>query len=515
MRNQRMSVGAKTKPLAEVVAIVHQLRAEGKKIVLGHGVFDLMHIGHMHYLEQAADYGDVLIVSVVDDKFVHKGPNRPAFSEAVRRRSVASLGCVDFVVPCCEIGPYEIITTLKPDVYVRAEDVLPLLDDPASGLNKDKEILDSVGGQMVFVESIPLVHSTPLINRYFPANPPEVLTFLEDFKKKHNCRQVVESLKSLRDLKVLLIGEAIVDEYCYVAPLPGTPSKSPVVAAEFREKEIFAGGVLACANHVAGLCGQVDVVTYLGEADSREEFIRGKLKPNVRPTFFHCPNRPTITKTRFIDPASFTKMFELYTLGRGYLPSELETRIRLYMEEHLPVYDLVIVTDYGHGFLSSALISTLVDRARFLAVNTQTNAGNIGFNYVTKYPKANYVCVDEKEARLAVHDDTSPMCEVARKVRENVQAGMLVVTLGQRGSIFFDEDKVFKSMPPFAAHVVDTVGAGDAFLAFSGVCAAGGLPNDLTAFVGNVAGSLAVGTIGNRSAVSPDDFFRYLKYLLD
>ncbi|OGN27827.1 MAG: hypothetical protein A2941_00565 [Candidatus Yanofskybacteria bacterium RIFCSPLOWO2_01_FULL_49_17] len=507
-------VGKKIKTLEELVPIVQQLKAEGKRVVLAHGVFDLMHMGHIYYLDQAADYGDVLIVSVLDDTFVHKGPNRPAFAESIRQRSVASLGYVSFVVPCRELGPYKIIRQLRPDIYARGEDVMPLLDDPTSGLNRDKEALDEVGGKMEFLQIVPLVHSTSLLNRYFPPNPPEVMAFLDDFKKKYDYASVVGHLQSLRNLKVLVVGETIIDEYCYAAPLPGTPSKSPVIAAEVREREMFAGGVLACANHIAGLCETVDVVTYLGETCSREEFIRGKLQPNVRPEFFICPNRPTITKTRYIDPAYLTRLFELYEFDRKPIPTELEDSIDAYLKGCLADYDLVLVADYGHKLLSKRLIETIRSGAAFLAVNAQTNAGNLGFNYATKYQGADYLCVDEREARLAVHDDESDVKDVARSVRSSTGAASVVLTLGRRGALFLDNGQA-GIIPSFTTSVVDTVGAGDAFLAFSSLCAARGLSSDLTAFVGNVAGSLAVEVIGNKTPISSELFFQRLKYLLD
>ncbi|OGN25691.1 MAG: hypothetical protein A3B17_02185 [Candidatus Yanofskybacteria bacterium RIFCSPLOWO2_01_FULL_45_72] len=502
------------KPLSELVTIVNQLKAEGKRIVLGHGVFDLMHIGHMYYLEQAADLGDVLIVSIVDDKFVRKGSDRPCFAETIRRRSIASLGFVDFVAPCHEIGPYEIIRTLKPDVYVRAEKVAPLLDDPESGLSKDKEILDSVGGEMIFVQQMPLVNSTNLLNRYFPTNSPEVMNFLESFKMRHEYQNVVGKIKELSGLKVLVVGETIIDEYCHAVPLVGKPSKAPIVAVELKEKEIFAGGVLACANHVAGLCNRVDALTYIGKNDNREEFLRSKLRSNINPIFFHCSDRPTITKTRFVEPAYFTKMFEVYEFDRRFLPSELENEIAAYLMKHISEYDLVVVTDYGHGFFSRGLISILTEQAKFLAVNAQTNSGNMGFNYITKYQKAGYVCIDEIEARLATHDNTSPIEYVIRDVNNKISAKNIIVTMGHRGSIFLDGKEV-KMMPSFTAKVVDSVGAGDAFLAFSSVCAAGNLPIELTALVGNITGAIAVSILGNKFAVDPEIFFRHLKHLLD
>src|SRR5437868_5403776 len=87
----------KVKPIAELATTVAALRADGKKVVHCHGVFDLLHVGHMKHLEAARKLGDVLIVTITPDRFVNKGPHRPAFPERLRAEALASLACVNFV----------------------------------------------------------------------------------------------------------------------------------------------------------------------------------------------------------------------------------------------------------------------------------------------------------------------------------------------------------------------------------------------------------------------------------
>jgi cytidyltransferase-like protein len=85
----------KIKTVEELAQIIKSLQAEQKKIVHCHGVFDLLHIGHIRYFEQARRLADVLVVTVTPDRFVDKGPHRPAFPENLRVEGVASLGVVD------------------------------------------------------------------------------------------------------------------------------------------------------------------------------------------------------------------------------------------------------------------------------------------------------------------------------------------------------------------------------------------------------------------------------------
>ena len=83
--------------LKEIVKILPKLKSKKKKIVLCHGVFDLLHIGHIKHFEQSKSFGDILIVSITKDQFINKGPNRPAFNEQLRSKTLASLSVIDYV----------------------------------------------------------------------------------------------------------------------------------------------------------------------------------------------------------------------------------------------------------------------------------------------------------------------------------------------------------------------------------------------------------------------------------
>src|SRR6266498_2087701 len=109
----------KIKPLEELANALARLRAARKKIVHCHGVFDLLHIGHIKHLEAARHYGDVLVVTLTPDRFVNKGPHRPAFPERLRAEALASLACVDFVAINEWPTAVETIERLRPDFYVK------------------------------------------------------------------------------------------------------------------------------------------------------------------------------------------------------------------------------------------------------------------------------------------------------------------------------------------------------------------------------------------------------------
>jgi rfaE bifunctional protein kinase chain/domain len=337
--------------------------------------------------------------------------------------------------------------------------------------------------------------------------------FLEGVRVRHGSGVVRAALAALRPLKVLVIGEAIIDEYSYCVPL-GKASKDPIISSRHLRLERHAGGALACANHVAGLCGEVDLVTGLGADDPQEAFIRSRLRANISPRFFIREGTPTITKRRYVSEPALLKLFEVAMMDDTPLPAALEDEMLAHLEAALPAYDLVVVTDYGHGFLGSRTVDLLAARARYLAVNTQANPGNLGFHVITRYPRADYVCLDEREARLATGHRWSPVAEVAGALRTRVKCSTLSVTRGQQGVLVSGPDGSAWEVPALTRDVVDRMGAGDAYLAVSAPCAAAGLAVDVLGVLGSVAGSLAVGIVGNRSSIEPAAVERLVAELL-
>jgi sugar/nucleoside kinase (ribokinase family) len=195
------------------------------------------------------------------------------------------------------------------------------------------------------------------------------------------------------------------------------------------------------------------------------------------------------------------------------LPPAIDDRLVDLLGDVLPQYDVVIVADYGHGFLGGRAATALSERSRFVAVNTQANSANMGFNLVTKYAHADYVCIDEPEIRLAMHDRWTAVPELAVKVRGLLSARAISVTRGHLGAFAASETEQAE-VPVLSREVVDRVGAGDAYLAVTAPCVAAGYPMDVIGFIGNAVGALAVKIVGNRTPVEPVALFKYVTALL-
>lgn len=503
---------SKVKHLEELADILAALRLKGRRIVHCHGVFDLIHPGHIRHFESAKREGDVLVVTITQDEHVNKGPGRPVFNQRLRAESVAALQAVDFVAVNRWPNAVETITLLKPHVYVKGSDYSAPESDITGMISREEEAVRAAGGRLHFTNEITF-SSTELLNSHFDVYPEAAQMFLKDFRQRYSDDAVIKQLESLRKLKVLVIGETIIDEYHYCQAMGKSP-KEFVVTTKYLREEVFAGGVLACANHVAGFCEDVHLVTCLGSNHSREEFIRTHLKSNVTAQFFHRDDASTIAKRRYVDPVFLAKMFEVCFLDDSDIPTHIEQDICRYLGGIIGDYDLVLVADYGHGLMKPEIVNLLCAKARFLAVNTQTNSANTGYNLITKYPRADFICIDEPEIRLACHDRVSDLRDLIKNVAGKLGSRRTAVTRGPRGSMTYAVEEGFSETPVFSSKIVDRVGAGDAYLSVAAPCVVAGVPMDLVGFIGNAVGALAVRIVCNRAAVEPVPLYKFITALL-
>ena len=265
------------------------------------------------------------------------------------------------------------------------------------------------------------------------------------------------ALDRVKDLRVLIVGDAILDEYVYVTCL-GKAVKEPALSAKILRREEFKGGVWAAAAHAANFCAEVQV-----------------------------SSAPVVNVTRrYVEDTYLRKLFTLHDARQGEMSAFVDIR----------AFDCVIITDFGYGTLTPEIIVKLSKEARYLAVNAQTNAPNMGFNMITKYPRADYIVIDELEARLAAHDRDSPIEDVILKLGYR----NIVVTLGKNGAIGFDG--AFERAPAITDKVTDTMGCGDAFLCVTAPFASVGASMKDLLRIGNAAGAVKLGIVGHRSSVT-------------
>ncbi len=485
---------------------------QGKKIVLCHGTFDLIHAGHIRHLQRARHAGDVLFVTLTADQYVNKGPDRPIFTEILRAESMAALECVDGVAISYAITAENVINTIKPAVYVKGGEYKNAKSDITGNIVTEKNAVEACGGRIEFTDEVTF-SSSYLLNEHFGIFPQKTKKYLQQLQSSFQSDDIIGMLKSTKKTKTLVLGDAIIDEYHYTSPL-GQTGKGSMLAVKYNSQEQFAGGAIAVANHVAGFAEDVTFVSVLGAQHSYESFIKQKIHNNIRTELFFANQRSTLVKRRFVD-GDMCKLFEVYFYDDNPLPKNTEDEVCQWLQSYVKDFDVVVVPDFGNGFITTKMVNILCREAKYLAVNTQINSGNRGYHVITHYPRVDFVSLNEPELRLATHNKHKPLGELAREIAHKVQAQYIAVTLGAEGLLFVDiaNDKDY-SLPALSTKVVDRIGAGDAFLSIAGLCCANQLPVEVSAFSGCVAAALDVQTVCNREPVNPTQMYKYINTLM-
>jgi rfaE bifunctional protein kinase chain/domain len=488
-----------------------ELKSLGKKVVLSHGIFDLIHNGHISHLKKARSEGDILMVTLTADEYVNLGPDHPKFDEKLRAETLAALECVDYIAINRSSIADNVIEAIQPYSFVKGGEYESIFDDSGDDHAKEKKALEAYGGLLKFT-SHSNFDSPHLLNEHLEIFSGEAREFLNQFRRDNSYVELISKVQKLKNLKVLVIGDAIIDEYHYVKPL-GQAGKGFHLAVKYDSVERFAGGGLAVGNHIAGFAKEVTLVSSLGN-DGYEDFVRGQLKEQVNPHFFFNDQLPTVVKRRYVD-FDMNKLFEVYFFNDDPPCEDLDKQICPWLEEHVAEFDVVVAPDFGNGFLTQNMVDILCDKANFLAVNTQLNSGNRGYHVISRYSRADFVSLNEPEIRLAAHNRHDSLETVMERISKNLQASWVAVTRGTEGAIILNcADGEFFEIPSLTLKVVDRIGAGDTFLSLTSLCLKDGLPAEVAAFFGSAAAALSVGKVCNRDPVNSEELYNFITGLL-
>jgi len=500
----------KIKSLQELEEILVKERSNGSTIVHCHGVFDLLHPGHIRHFKLAKNKGDKLVVTITPDRYVNKGPGRPAFTEQLRLESIAALEDVDYVVLTDSPDAVSIIKTIKPAIYVKGSEYRSHDSDVTGKIVDEVDAVQSVGGKIDYTEDI-VFSSSSLLNRYLSDTPHQVKQFLHAIKDQYNLEDLLKKINSLKDLKVLVIGDAIIDEYQYVDPL-GISGKGHHMVSCCKEREIFLGGSLITANHIAQFTPNVTLITALGKNCPHLEFIHERLDPNIKTQFVYTESE-TLIKKRYVfkEEKHLSKLFETYSTLNELGVSQTDKVVQ-YLQAASD-YDLVLFIDFGNGFTNQTIIDATSNTKTFLALNTQTNSGNRGYNVVTKHKRADYISLNEAELRLSMHDKKTPLDGLMNAICQIMQCQNISVTRGINGVVCSSPQECCE-IPAFVTDSIDRIGAGDSYLALSALFLAQKHSIQIAGFMGSIAAAMSVQTVGNRESINKASLCKFLTRLM-
>ena len=490
---------------SNVEEIIKPLKRNGKKIVHCHGVFDLLHVGHLKHFESSKKYGDILIVSLTPNKFVFKGLNRPYFNEQQRLEALASIEIVDFVVLNNSADSINIIKKIKPNYYCKGPDYNNLKNKKFSTINnnrnfiEEKKICKKIGCKIKLTSDVKFSSSKIINERLFEFNNSEK-DFLLDIKKKYTFKDIEKKIDDLSKLNFMVIGDPIIDTYLFSDSL-GVSKKSSIVATRVKYEENYMGGSLAVAEMLCKLGCSVDLLSY----KSRGQFFSKKINLlDKKINFLNISYQKKIPIiSRFVHQNRNEKLFQFYEFDKFVHNKESSTKFLKFLTNKKKNQN-VIVIDFGFGFLDKGMINILEKKVNSFALNVHANSLNSNYNKFTKYKKYNYLSMNKTEFQLGLNTDENDINLLIKESRKNKINQPFAVTLGVEGCVLIEKNKK-QFTPAFFHKTIDTVGSGDAFFAITTALNKLGKDYLLTTFIGNMYAGLHALNVGNKKFVNKDE----------
>lgn len=497
----------------EIQSTIENLRSKNNalKIVQCHGVFDLVHPGHIEHFKKAKSNGDILIVTITADKYINKGPNRPYFDQIRRANFLEQLEIIDFVFIVESKSAVDAINLIAPDYYVKGSDYQNLKADITGKIIEEKNAVEKHGGRLVFTDGFTSSSTMLINNELFPQNT-EIRAWVKDFKKKYTLENVFYWIDKLGKISVNVLGETIIDIYTECKPLAKS-SKDPILAFHKFETRKFLGGVLAIADSCSNWSKDTTVHSICGNDLDQHIIESGQiLKFNSEITQLH--DHKTIIKHRFVDINSGNRVFEYYDYSPEPFNTKLQELILEKLNNVLNSRSLIVLADYGHGLFGEIIIEQISKALAFIAVNTQSNAGNRGFNTFSKYPRIDFLSLNGAELELELRKKNLDYFKVVPEIMEQKKCKNTIVTLGGDGLITFDSDGDGVITPAFATKVVDKVGAGDSVLAIASMLSFVSAPKEIIGLLSSIVAAYEVAQLGHKNSVSKVELKKYVAGLL-
>ncbi|MDE7001426.1 MAG: adenylyltransferase/cytidyltransferase family protein, partial [Lachnospiraceae bacterium] len=381
-----------------------ELKNQKKTIALCHGVFDLLHAGHIIHLEQAKKMADVLVVSVTAAKYVRKGPGRPYFDDEMRMKVLSALECVDYVMLSQGYTVDDIIESVEPDIYVKGEEYAKAEEDITGKIAEEKALVEKHGGILKFTTG-QVFSSTKLINTVMSGLSDEVRHYMEDFKTRFTMKDIREYAENTARLKVLVVGDVIIDKYTY-CNVQGMMSKDMGYSARLSHSEEYLGGAVAIARHLVAFTGNVTLMSIIGNESRIRLRFMDELADKVQLRLGYSSVFPTIMKHRYLShDAKREEYKKIFAINN--VPEDIRYEEDIYeafkerLRDKISGYDVVFLCDFGHGLINRELMDMIQKNAKYLALNCQTNSTNKGLNVITKYTRADIFTLDQQELKLA------------------------------------------------------------------------------------------------------------------
>jgi rfaE bifunctional protein kinase chain/domain len=455
--------GHKIRTAAEIAAAIGA-PPRRRKAIMCHGVFDVVHPGHLRHLLYAKDKADILIASLTADAHIAKGTHRPHVPQDLRAINLAAFEMVDYVLIDPNDKPLENIATIRPDFFAKGYEYVAGGMPPKTA--EEAAIVQAYGGEILFTPGDVVYSSSKLIDAAPPALRDEKLLSLLHHEGL-GFADLRAALAAMAGRRVHVVGDTIVDSYTQTTMIGGQ-TKTPTLSVRYESRKDFIGGAGIVAQHLRAAGAEVAFTTVLGNDALKDFVLDGLAATGVDCRPIVDPTRPTTCKNAIV--AEGYRLLKIDTLDNRSISDTIAAKFHAAIRNTR--CDAVVFSDFRHGIFNKRTIPGLVGAIPPGTIRVADSQVASRWGNITEFRGFDLITPNEREARFATGDQDSGVRPLASQVYDAAACKLLILKLGDRGVLAArSPDHVapdsFFVVDSFVERLIDAVGAGDALLAYA------------------------------------------------
>jgi rfaE bifunctional protein kinase chain/domain len=471
-----------------------------EKVIMCHGVFDVVHPGHVRHLLYAKSKAPILIASITADRHITKGTHRPHVPQDLRAVNLAAFEMIDYVLIDPNATPIENLKIIQPDYLAKGYEYTANGRPPAT--TEEASTVRAYGGDILFTPGDIVYSSTQLLKVTAPSLKLEKLQIVME-RNGVGFDDLRRTLDNLGMHRVHVLGDTIVDSYTHCAMIGGQ-TKTPTMSVLFERKTDFIGGAAIVAKHCRAAGAEVTFTTVLGDDEYRHFVVDDLTRSGIEVNATIDQSRPTVNKNAIV--AAGYRLLKIDTLDNNSIPDTILAAMTQSVRD-VPA-DAVIYSDFRHGIFNRRTISAFIRSIPAGAYRVADSQVASRWGNITDFKGFDLITPNEREARFALGDQDSGIRPLSSDLYDAAQCKLLILKLGERGVLTCtspDHESLdsFFVMDSFVEDLVDPVGAGDALLAYATLAMLARRNETQATILGTIAAACGCEVDGN-APVTPD-----------
>jgi rfaE bifunctional protein kinase chain/domain len=484
-----------------------------KDDVIGFGHFNVIHPGHVRYLQHAKSIGKKLSIALLGESLIEDPQKKEYFSETDRAIGLASLQIVDKVFILNDISLAGFIKQLQPMTFVLGKEYQKT---KRVDIVNAVQSLEQYGGNPVYHAGEIHYANADLLHGSSQSIEEERKTLFQQTCKRQNIKikELVHQIHKFKDLRLLVIGDTIVDQYVACDAI-GMSAEAPVLVVKELESREFVGGAGVVSAHINALGAKCKFLSVVGK-DENAKLVKTNLETQgIEVHLVEDSSRPTTFKIRYM--VENQKLFRVSRMKEHSISEAIEEELISKVKVLSDSLDGIVVCDFVYGLITPRVLQIIQSISQnkniklFGDLQCSSQVGNI-----SKFIDFHLLCPTEREARIALSNQEDGLEWIANTLLNKTNADHLIVKLGPDGFVTYSQkyhkDRYKEHFPALVSNPVDVAGAGDSLLAAMATSLCSGANIMEASAVGACMAALAVQRVGN-IPVTQDQLVNYLNKL--